>query len=82
MLATDLALKGIPVRVNGIAPGVFPTTAVNDALAASLATGTFTDTAYYLCSRRLANGGIGCQRIIYANSAVLKAAGNYFVTRE
>ncbi|KLO17956.1 short-chain dehydrogenase [Schizopora paradoxa] len=24
MLATDLALKGIPVRVNGIAPGVFP----------------------------------------------------------
>ncbi|KAJ3526498.1 hypothetical protein NM688_g8254 [Phlebia brevispora] len=51
------------------------------AVAASLTTGTFPDTAYHLYSRRLSNGNIGKPRIIYVNSTVLKAEGGYFVAQ-
>ena len=58
-----------------------PVEAVRRALAASLVTGTLTDTAYHLFSRRLANGHIGLPRTIYANSTVLQASGDHFVAR-
>ena len=56
--------------------------AMEDALAQSVVRGTFTDTAYYLYSRRLLSGKIGKPRIIYGNSLVMNAAGQYFRGRK
>lgn len=60
----------------------FPVDSLWSALAASISSGTFTDTAYHLYSRRLPCGKIGAPRVVHANSRVLKAAGEYFVARE
>ena len=59
----------------------FPSDAVRAALGTSLDNGTFTDTIYYLFSSKLASGKVGKPRVIYANSAVLKASGEHFVAR-
>ncbi|PSS38155.1 hypothetical protein PHLCEN_2v15 [Hermanssonia centrifuga] len=56
----------------------FPNDSLQAALAASVIEGTFTDTAYRLFSRRLANGKVGGLQTVYASSTVLKAAGDYF----
>lgn len=60
---------------------IFPNEAIKVALAESITSGAFTDTGYMLYSRRLANGGAGAPRRVYACSAVLKAAGEYFSAR-
>ena len=60
----------------------FPTDAVKAALGASIETGAFVDTEYYLFSRRLSNGRVGDPQVIHANSVILKAAGEYFAARE
>ncbi|EKM49898.1 uncharacterized protein PHACADRAFT_179263 [Phanerochaete carnosa HHB-10118-sp] len=56
----------------------FPTPSLQDALAASISSGTFTDTAYYLFSCRTADGGARHPRAVYASSQVLKASGDHF----
>lgn len=60
----------------------FPPPALQEALAASVAGGTLSDTAYYLYSQRLRNWKIGKPRIVYANSLVLKDAASHFVARK
>ncbi len=61
-----------------------PTSALQAALATSIAEGTFADTAYYLYSERGRNWKIGKPRPVYANSAVMKAAvpGFYNTSRQ
>ncbi|KAI0790363.1 hypothetical protein C8Q75DRAFT_891279 [Abortiporus biennis] len=60
----------------------FPSVALQAALAQAIATGTFSDTAYYLFTRRLnssANHGkVGIPRAVYASSTVMQAAGQHF----
>ncbi|EKM49894.1 uncharacterized protein PHACADRAFT_201600 [Phanerochaete carnosa HHB-10118-sp] len=51
---------------------------LEEALATSISIGSFTDTAYYLFSRRTADGGVGHPRVVYASSRVLKAAADHF----
>lgn len=51
-------------------------------IAASITTGAFLDTAYSLYSSRTSDGKIGHPRIVYANSTVLKDAGEYFIARK
>ncbi|KAJ3486730.1 hypothetical protein NLI96_g4038 [Meripilus lineatus] len=53
-------------------------TALDGALATSITTGGFVDTTYYLFSSRLSSGKIGKPRAVYANSAVMRAAGQHF----
>ena len=60
----------------------FPRPALQLALASSLDDGVFADTAYSLYSRRLSNWKIGKPATIYANSLVMKDAGQYFAARE
>ncbi|KAF7789947.1 hypothetical protein EIP86_000895 [Pleurotus ostreatoroseus] len=60
----------------------YPPVALQAALASSLTTGVFPDTAYHLYSRRLSENRIGVPRVVYANSTVLKAAGEHFVARK
>ena len=55
-----------------------PLSAVHIALAGSIVDRGFVDTAYYLFSRRHSSGKIDCPRIVYANSAIMKAASRYF----
>lgn len=55
--------------------------AVLSALAASITTSIFCDTAYHLYTRRLSDGTIGVPRVVYGSSAVMKTFGEYFVTR-
>lgn len=59
----------------------FQNDAFRAAVATSLASGAFVDTAYYVFSRRLSNGRVGVPRTIYASSAVLKAMDPYFLSR-
>ena len=62
-------------------PTEFPIASLQEALAASISSGSFTDTAYYLFSRRTANGGVGYPRAVYASSRVLKVAADHFDAR-
>ena len=55
--------------------------ALQTALATSLNSGSFADTIYYAFSSRRHDGTVLSPRPIYANSAVLKAAGEYFAAR-
>ena len=57
----------------------FPTASLKVALATAAAEGTFSDTAYYLYSRRLRNWKIGEPRVVYANSGVMKDAAEHFM---
>ena len=59
----------------------FPIASLQEALAASITSGSFTDTAYYLFSRRTVNGRVGHPRAVYASSRVLKAAAEHFDAR-
>ncbi|KAI0684087.1 hypothetical protein BC835DRAFT_668948 [Cytidiella melzeri] len=56
----------------------FPPPSLQLALAASVATGAFSDTAYYLYSRRLQYHEVGHPRVVYANSELMKGAGSHF----
>ncbi|EKM49895.1 uncharacterized protein PHACADRAFT_131778 [Phanerochaete carnosa HHB-10118-sp] len=56
----------------------FPIASLQEALAASISTGSFIDTAYYLFSRRTAEGRVGHPLAVYASSRVLKAAADHF----
>ena len=60
----------------------FPSDAVQAALGASLATGSFVDTAYHVFSCRLSDGKVAVPRTVYANSAVLKVSSDHFVARK
>ncbi|KAI0761408.1 hypothetical protein BC629DRAFT_995759 [Irpex lacteus] len=57
---------------------LFPTAALQVALATSVAEATFADTAYYLYSQRGRNWKIGKPRVVYASSRVMRAAGPQF----
>ncbi|KAI0086240.1 hypothetical protein BDY19DRAFT_1059097 [Irpex rosettiformis] len=57
----------------------FPTPALQDALATSVANGTFADTAYYLYSQRSRSWKIRKPRVVYANSGVMKDTTSYFL---
>lgn len=59
-----------------------PTAVLHNALTASITSGTFIDTAYYLFSKRFADGRVGSPRVLYGNSSVLKAVGEHFQARE
>lgn len=52
------------------------------ALASTLTTGTFVNTAYYLFSGRTRRGKAGRLRVVYTNSTVLKGAAEHFRARE
>ncbi|KAH8078387.1 hypothetical protein BXZ70DRAFT_961562 [Cristinia sonorae] len=55
-----------------------PPTTLQLAIAESLHHANFTDTAYYLFSTRLSSGRVGKLKPVYANSTILKAAGQHF----
>ncbi len=61
---------------------VFPTPALQAALATCVDEGTFADTGYYLYSQRVRNLKIGKPRVVYANSEVMKAAAPHFHNRQ
>ncbi|THH26454.1 hypothetical protein EUX98_g7740 [Antrodiella citrinella] len=53
-------------------------TPLQAALTTSVTNGHFLDTVYYLFSSRLSSGRVGKLQPLYANSQVLKAAGQHF----
>lgn len=71
-----------PLSVNDRKPTAQLPDALQSALASSITTGTFPDTAYHLYSRRATDSKFGSPRIVYGSSTVLKAAGEYFAARE
>ena len=60
----------------------FPLPALQTALSASIANGTFADTAYYLYAGKIQRDKIGKPRAVFANSEVMKAAAPYFNIRK
>lgn len=73
-----MSLSTSSATTHTIVSSEYPLLYVREALAVSIATGTFTDTAYYLFSRRTANGGVGHPRVVYASSRVMRAAAEHF----
>ncbi|GJF00224.1 hypothetical protein PsYK624_165040 [Phanerochaete sordida] len=59
-------------------PSQFSPASVQEALAATISTGSFADTAYYLFSRRTADGAVGRPTVVYASSRVMRAAAEHF----
>ncbi|KAJ3486470.1 hypothetical protein NLI96_g4230 [Meripilus lineatus] len=81
---SDSTLSSRPLQIAGLLPS-FPESLNREcylkaAYKASLSEGTFFDTKFYVFSRRRSSGSVDTPKAVFANSAILRASSQYFIS--